>query len=80
MSINSAQIRGNPGPGHDFKETLVKVNAGGSLATDVAAANVSLAHKRALIDLRAATATRVGINASALDLPEKAALLAAAGV
>lgn len=79
MSINSTQIRGTSST-DSFKEALVKVNAGGSIVTDIAASHVSLAAKRGMLDLRAGTATRASINALPLDPPEKAAMLAAAGV
>jgi len=79
MAISSSDIKGISCVG-SFKSVLTKVNAGGSLATDISAELVSLPAKQALIAVRAGTATRAGINALPLDLAEKSALLAAAGV
>jgi hypothetical protein len=79
MAITAAQIRGQA---IDFatKQILVAVNAAAQGPIDIQAAQVGVAEKAALLDAAAHTATRANINARPLSLPEKAVLLAIAGV
>jgi hypothetical protein len=79
MAITAAQIRGQA-IDLTTQQILVKVNAATQGPIDIQASQVGTAEKAALLDAVAATATRANINARILSLPEKAVLLAIAGV
>ena len=79
MATTAAAIR-SAAMSHHLREVLVKVNAGGTSPIDINAATVSNSEKAEMRAVVASTATRASINGSQLNLPEKAALLAIAGV
>jgi hypothetical protein len=79
MAITTAQIQGQA---IDFatQQLLVKVNAAAQGPVDIQATQTGIAEKGGILDVAAHTATRANINARLLSLPEKAVLLAIAGV
>jgi uncharacterized protein (DUF2345 family) len=79
MAITAAQIRGQA-VSLAAQQMLVAVNAASQGPIDIQASQTGLELKAALLAAVAGTATRANINARPLSLPEKAVLLAMAGV